>query len=162
MTFEEQEFGERHIFHRSIFPLLFQLILIILAASLAVAFLDVIFLISGARSMGIIAFKAVLSFLLIAFFVGLSAYATARWLSDLYIIDAKELVLKYGILFIREQRYNLSEIAEITQNQSILGKWLNYGEIRIKRPREEEIVLINMPDPKHILSVLEKNTGLGK
>lgn len=81
-------------------------------------------------------------------------------MSDIYTITGKELIAKTGIILIQEDRYSIAEIESLENNQSIIGKALNYGQITIKRPREEPITILDIPNPKHFLEVIEKNTKL--
>ena len=161
MVFEETETGDSHNFHHSIFPLIFRFVLLVVITLLLLFFYFFVeYQITRTQTVNVIVFRSVFVFVVIGFSTSFLVYLTARWVSDFFTITGKELIVRSGIILIKEDRYSIAEIESLENNQSIIGKALNYGQITVKRPREEPIIILDIPNPKHFIEVIEKNTKL--
>ena len=161
MYLEEQEIGEAHIFHRSLSPLVIRLILlIIITIAVCVGFdLASSQIIDDSNFDTFITIRSIFFFLLLLISSSFIVYMTIRWLTDIIVIDGKRIVARSGILLSKEDIYAFVAIPTIDVIQSSFGKILNYGAIKITRLSNEgdPIFFSDMPNPEHIVKVLEEN-----
>ena len=78
------------------------------------------------------------------------AIATMRWALEYYKLQPKELEHRDGILFIDREIILLKNVEKIKLSQSILGRFLNYGTIKLYAPtikQEFELKAIGNPEP---------------
>jgi len=61
----------------------------------------------------------------------LSGYIILDWLNEYYELTPKSLIQRHGIIFVKEERVNFSDIRKIVLRQSIVGRILNFGTIEL-------------------------------
>lgn len=76
---------------------------------------------------------------------------TLSWTNNAYYISGNNLIRKTRIIHTEEDIFNFEDVKSISVNQSVMGKILNFGEIKLKIKSEddqEDIYMINIADPK--------------
>lgn len=83
-------------------------------------------------------------------------YIVLKWYMQFAEVT-KEGIIKYsGILYKREEKYELSFVEAVCFNQSLLGMILNYGTIDLYDPSlKEKVYIVNVSDPKKNTELLE-------
>lgn len=75
-----------------------------------------------------------------------------KWMSTIYILQEKQLVMRFGIFNATEKMYDLRNIRNVSINQNILGKLFNYGDLVIITSAsggyQEKIYLSGITNPK--------------
>lgn len=61
----------------------------------------------------------------------LSGYIILDWLNAYYELTPQSLIQRHGIVFIKEERVNFSDIRKIVLKQGLLGKIFNFGTIEL-------------------------------
>ena len=61
----------------------------------------------------------------------LSAYIILDWLNEYYELTPKSLIYRRGIIFVKEEHVNFSDIRKIVLQQGLFGRILNFGTIEI-------------------------------
>ena len=59
----------------------------------------------------------------------ISAYFIFSWVNDYYELTPTSITHWRGIFFRRQQKYLFSQLKSLALDQSLLGKWWNYGTI---------------------------------
>lgn len=79
-----------------------------------------------------------------------------QWSNENYILRPGEIVHHRGVMRVRETRYALNTVETITFNQSVWGKLLQYGTIRLERPRShDQFELHQILDPSQQLPLIQ-------
>lgn len=88
---------------------------------------------------------------------------TLEWLYEYYEIRKDIIVHTRGVLKKKEDMYSLKTVEAGNVEQSLLGKILNFGTIRIYSPvLKREYFLNDIPDPHHMRSsVISLLSGKG-
>ena len=82
---------------------------------------------------------------------------TLRWITVVYEIRKQEIIFKTGILKVHVNAYSCAHMQEVSYNQSLFGRILNYGSVEIYSPSiEGNIILKNIPAPRKYQSLIEK------
>lgn len=61
----------------------------------------------------------------------LSAYIILDWLNEYYELTPKSLIYRRGIIFVREEHVNFSDVRKMVLIQGLFGRILNFGTIEI-------------------------------
>lgn len=90
--------------------------------------------------------------------VSLLMIGVLNWISEIYVLNPKELVVKRGIFSSQATTYEFSNLQSMTVNQSIWGRILNYGNIRLYNPvLREEVIMTNIPSPHMYGSIIQQH-----
>ena len=89
--------------------------------------------------------------------ISIAGFVILQWINNYYIVTLSEIVFITGIISKKEVGYSLKNIQSITVEQDILGRILNYGNIKIFSPAlKEDLYLIEISDPKNIVDSIKK------
>ncbi len=95
--------------------------------------------------------------LLFVFYGWMVLQIVLSWVYDYCTIEPKNITVRKGVIFSRQDRYNMEETQSITVRQGLFGKLFNYGTIELQNPEmDKKVFLKNVPDPYHEASFIEK------
>jgi len=78
-----------------------------------------------------------------------------QWLNEYYEITPKYVIHKRGFFFKKEERYTLAHLGKVRLEQNLLGKLLNYGNVKVFNwALEKEITLYLIHNPTKGVKVL--------
>lgn len=84
-------------------------------------------------------------------------FVIVQWLNEYYEINPKYVVHKRGYFFKKEERYTLAHLGKVRIEQSILGKFFNYGNVRIFNwALEKEVTLYLIHNPMKAVRILQE------
>jgi uncharacterized membrane protein YdbT with pleckstrin-like domain len=87
----------------------------------------------------------------------LIAAVILNWERTSFFITPSEVVIRRGVIELKEKVYPYSDIESIELSQDVLGKVLNYGSVYFySQKAKEEIGITNIGRPHDYLEVLEK------
>ncbi len=79
-----------------------------------------------------------------------------RWLNEYYEITPKYVIHKRGFFFKKEERYTLVHLGKVRLEQGLLGRLLNYGNVKVFNwALEKEITLYLVHNPTKAVKVLK-------
>ncbi len=156
-SLEDNSVENVHVIHRSITVLLFKglvawLLFVVIYIIVGVA----ISALSSASSGTTIALQALIKFwpsvtasiIILFLYGGLVLYITLDWIMNYYILDRKDLVTKFGILFTREVSYDLGGLESMEITQGLFGKLFNFGTLTLSNPvLDRKLKLRSIPEP---------------
>jgi len=77
-----------------------------------------------------------------------AASIVLKWKSEYYKITEDGIIKLSGILKKREDRFACSFVEGMTVQQSVIGRFFDYGDIAIYDPsQQQKIYLMNIPNP---------------
>lgn len=80
------------------------------------------------------------------------------WLSIEYILRNDEIVIREGLIKIKETTYEIANLQSMSINQSLFGRIFNFGTIRLFNPvLKEEIFLEDIPNPNLYGAIIQNN-----
>ena len=83
-----------------------------------------------------------------------------RWSFERYELRGGEIIHRKGVIFVRVEQYSLENVETITYDQTLFGRVLKYGTIRLHSPLlKSEIKVPYMPDPDRVLMLLKSAIG---
>lgn len=143
--------SSRQPLHESIFVLALRILFLqfsIAVASILINILLVLLVRAGGSDGFLIITLAVSHVLLQTLDAILLVILVLRWVNTEYVITGSEILVRTGILNIQTTRYRKDKIEYVEVDQSLIGKLLNYGTIRVYNPfLKEEVRLRNIPNP---------------
>jgi uncharacterized membrane protein YdbT with pleckstrin-like domain len=128
----------------SIFGTQVVIILTLLLCIFAIGFL-------GPSSLIIISKSLLLTILIIALVIAdllvtVSLFLT--WKQTYYVIRPNEIIIRGGIFEIKEKNFQLNQLETASVVQSLFGRIMDYGTIRLYTPLlEEKVMLFQIPTP---------------
>lgn len=83
------------------------------------------------------------------------------WWSRLYVVTTEEVYRKHGIVSRKVTNLSHGQIQNTTFSQSILGRLLSYGNVKIDTAGGDgaEVVFKNVGDPESVVSRITKHLG---
>ncbi len=135
----------------SISLLLFKLVFLELVSSLFVIFLHTSFFVLDdfqIGAFGLDLFNIPLYIFLAFLKIILTWYIILQWLNEYYEITQKVIYHRRGLIFKKEEKYPLEQVALIEVTQNMLGKIFNYGTISLydrRRTKYADMYLIHNP-----------------
>lgn len=82
---------------------------------------------------------------------------SSRWYFEYYVIMPAEILHRRGIFARDEQLYPYENIQTLTVHQSLLGRMLNYGTVRIYIPTlGQELRFDEIPSPEQFIEAVER------
>ncbi|MFA5948297.1 MAG: PH domain-containing protein [Candidatus Gracilibacteria bacterium] len=85
-----------------------------------------------------------------------------RWNNQYYSVKG-EFVSKFsGIVLKKQYKLNILNIDEISYEQYIFGKLLNYGTITIIYGKDQKLVINDIPYPEEFIKHIEYNKTINK
>ncbi len=95
-----------------------------------------------------------------------TSFIVLQWLNEYYEITPEAIIHKSGIVFKKEERYNMDNVRAISVSQNLLGELLNYGSITVYDNYMREYLtfyLIHNPVRYiHVLQALKPNIEIKK
>lgn len=87
-------------------------------------------------------------------------YIFLNWLVTLYIIRPREFTLLKGILKRKEIKYEFEHLEKIEVDQNILGRFFNYGSLKMySHDLRNEVYIHDVPDPYKYSQAILQNKG---
>lgn len=81
-----------------------------------------------------------------------------KWLLEYYRLEPREIEHRQGIFFINKEIILLKNVETICLRQSLIGKLLNYGTIRLYAPTiQQDFQLKTIDKPEKFIRALEKS-----
>jgi uncharacterized membrane protein YdbT with pleckstrin-like domain len=81
-----------------------------------------------------------------------------NWTNEEYEIREGSVIHRKGIFRLREEIFTLRNLASSRISQNFFGKLFNFGTITLSSPLlKQDVYLINIHDPKKIITSLEDN-----
>lgn len=88
-------------------------------------------------------------------------YLVLNWMSNTYILDSKHVTKKHGIFGNDEEIYRFDTVRSILINQSLMGKFFNYGSILLKTSAsggfQGDVEITEIDNPKNYEELLRKS-----
>lgn len=152
---EEEEVGEVHIVHKSVVPLLFRALVLLLVTF---SIFSIIYLAALFYPTPLVILLVTIASILVFISAGtLLVYFCVEWVNDHYVINNTIVVSKSGVLSNKEESFLLEGLEDITILQGFWGKIFNYGNIHLEKSRSTEVFdLFDIPNPRHLEQVLHK------
>lgn len=80
-----------------------------------------------------------------------------NWIGVEYILRTDEIIIKKGILKLKETTYEIANLQSMSINQSLFGRLFNFGTIRLFNPvLKEEVFIENIPNPSFYGKFIQK------
>lgn len=87
-------------------------------------------------------------------------YLVLNWMSNTYILNSTHVIKKHGIFSNDEEIYRFDTVRSISIQQSVMGKFLNYGSILLKTSAsggfQDDIIISEIDNPKSYEEHLKK------
>lgn len=87
-------------------------------------------------------------------------YLVLSWMSNTYILNSTHVIKKHGIFSNEEDIHRFDTVRSISIQQSVMGKFLNYGSILLKTSAsggfQDDIVISEIDNPKSYEEHLKK------
>ena len=87
-------------------------------------------------------------------------YLVLNWMSNTYILNSTHVIKKHGIFSNDEEIHRFDTVRSISIQQSVMGKFLNYGSILLKTSAsggfQDDIVISEIDNPKSYEEHLKK------
>lgn len=81
------------------------------------------------------------------------------WAGNVWFLTGKHIIKRTGILYTQEDVYHFDNIRSISIEQSIMGKFFNYGDISIKTSAsggyQGDVVLFQIDNPQKYEAILK-------
>ena len=104
----------------------------------------------------IVKFLAVILELIIA--ISIFVWLMMKWVNEGYLLLEDEVIVKSGIVSQQEKSYPYNNMQSVIVKQGFLGRWLNYGDVRVFIPTlGEELVFQEVPNPGIFAEKLKKS-----
>jgi len=94
-------------------------------------------------------FLSILQFLI-------TVYAFLRWYYEVYTVKPGSISHQRGVLIRRRKKIPIDKSSEITVSAGLLGKLLQYGNIRIKNESGGNMTLADVSRPQNILETIKE------
>jgi uncharacterized membrane protein YdbT with pleckstrin-like domain len=147
--------------HESVFPLSIKLFILQLLVGLSLVTINIALfgLIEYAGSdTFLIIMLSICQILLQLFNAALVIYIILQWSSTTYVITPNAIEIRRGIAQIVTTKYKIEATDYIEVDQSLLGRLLGYGTIKIHNPSlQNDILIPNIPDPYQYSQVIDKS-----
>lgn len=100
----------------------------------------------------------------IPYFVGIVLLKTfvmlfiiLQWLEEYYEINPKYIIHRKGFIFKKEEKYLLSHLGKVKLEQGVMGRILNYGNVKVFNwALEKDVTLYIIHNPTKAIRVLEE------
>ncbi|MEX2028436.1 MAG: PH domain-containing protein [Candidatus Curtissbacteria bacterium] len=104
---------------------------------------------------GLLVFNTPLFIFLVFIKTVLLIFIIVQWLNEYYEITPLELIHKKGLIFRREEKYNLSHLGSLKLDQNVIGRIFNYGSLRLYNwALEKDIALYLIHNPRKYNRIL--------
>lgn len=144
------------IFRESIVPLVFRIIGLELAITLIHLFSDSIILSLGGELHGTM-YSLVMTVLPHVLNTVLIVWIMSLWATTSYVIKPGELIIRTGVLRIREGSFAITNFENVSITQSLIGRICNYGTLHVSSPLfKKDLLLTNLHEPSHYASLLQE------
>lgn len=87
-------------------------------------------------------------------------YRILKWFCRYYEMTDKEVVLHKGLIFQERRYYSLDKVESVVVQQSLLGRFLNYGTIHLTLYYSDapiDVCLDDVPHPNRYEKILQRN-----
>jgi uncharacterized membrane protein YdbT with pleckstrin-like domain len=85
-----------------------------------------------------------------------------RWINTEYRIENGSLIIKRGIVSIKEKTYALDNVETVEIEQNWIGRIFGYGSVNIFSPLfQEHVYLWNIPHPQKFVSEMKQYIPTG-
>jgi uncharacterized membrane protein YdbT with pleckstrin-like domain len=79
-------------------------------------------------------------------------FILVEWVNNYYILRKKEIVYVNGIFKISRRTYNLTNVQSVYYEQSLLGRLLKFGTVKIFSPAlQKDLYLTEVPYPENVV-----------
>lgn len=79
-----------------------------------------------------------------------------QWINEYWEISAKETIHRAGIIWRKEEKYEIINIKSLQINQGIVDRFFDFGNLRFyERPTRKNIALFAIHNPIKCFKVLE-------
>lgn len=109
--------------------------------------------------LGISWIHIVLYIIFVALEISLTVYVVLGWLTEYYEITPDHITHRYGIFKKKEKKHKISHVDNLTLDQSMVGKYLNYGTISAYNYRHNRVLtFFSIHNPHRYMAILEELT----
>lgn len=89
--------------------------------------------------------------------IGVAGLIILQWISNYYILTSNEVKHITGIISKREINYSLENIQSVSFEQGLLGRILNFGNVKIFSPAlQQELFLTEVSNPSKIVENIKQ------
>lgn len=111
---------------------------------------------SVAASLWVYFYYAIFYFIFQIFNIGVLITIILQWYSRSYVIREKDFIFKTGVFNTEEKIVQYDNVEKITVNQSLIGRFFNYGTIDIFNPLlRTNVTFSNIPKPKFYANYIQ-------
>jgi uncharacterized membrane protein YdbT with pleckstrin-like domain len=108
-------------------------------------------------SIGVFPWQTLLYGILFVFYGWMVLLIVLSWVYNYYIIELKNIIIRKGIIFSKEERFNMEQLQSVSVRQGLFGKIFNYGTIELHNPEmDKKVFLRSIPDPYQEAAFIEK------
>lgn len=144
-----------HLLHESI-VLVIERVVVVQVIMALISFLVFAALLGISDSPDLLAVGA-LSFVLQVVDATFITVVILNWERTSFFITPDEVVVRHGVIEVKEVIYMFDDIDSIQLSQDALGKVLNYGSIYFySQTKKEEIGITNIARPHHYLDIVQE------
>lgn len=95
--------------------------------------------------------------LLVVVKILVTIYVILDWLNSYYEIDKENIYTRKGIIWMTEQKFAIANLGDVVLEQGIIGRLLNFGNIRIfDTELKRDFLLYLIHNPQRYFAILEE------
>jgi|GEM_PF-3558121 len=103
----------------------------------------------------IIEYDTTASLILTFIQIVLVIFVTMKWANQSYNIKDGFITYFSGIFFRKQEKVNISNIDGVSHAQSLFGKIIGYGDIKIEYGRNQVLIIQDIPYPEEFIKYIE-------